>query len=217
MIYFDYPVTIPEIKGKITYRPCRKGGGYYVLLETGRRYVSEKQYTLVDRMTIGRTIDDQPGMMKPSKHYLEICGDKLPEELIGQLNRIPEEPQDGLILHDNEDDDENNTKRDFQLLSGFLEQQKYALQTAAERRPNGTVSKYIIQGLNAILVPLHELMKDEDYACFLPILTEPKEYKVKGERICEGMSYLEVYMTLERYGTAIARYRGDHGFTGRKA
>ena len=207
MVYFDYPVAIPEVPGKITYRPCRKGGGYYVLLETGRRYVSDKQYTLTDRATIGRTIEDMPGMMKPSKRYLEFCRNMLTAKTVRELTRLAEEDEDGFLWNDNEDDDENNRKDDFLLLSRFLTQQKAVLQAVTERRPNDVVSSYIIQGLNAMLLPLREMMKNEPYACFLPILTEPKVTGKSEEKRLEGMTNLEVIMTLEQYETAMGRFR----------
>ena len=208
MTYYEYPTKIPQIPGKITYRACRRSAGHYVLLETGRRYMSEKQYNLVNRATIGRTIPEMPGMMYPSARYLDLFRDELPEEVVRKMNQQDENGKRSVFIwNDNEDGDENNRKADFELLLTFLVQQKAVLQAVTERRPNNVVSAFIIQGLNAVLQPLREIMQDELYACFLPPLEEPKAVGKGEDRHLEGLTNLEVFMTLDRYETAARKYK----------
>ena len=67
-MYPDRAVLIPKVKG-ITYK--KKGGGTYVVYETGRKYDPENQYNIPERIQIGIQIPAEPDMMLPNENYLK--------------------------------------------------------------------------------------------------------------------------------------------------
>ena len=79
IMYLDYLVDIPEVKGKITYRS--KGDALYVYYECGRTYDSGKQYTIVKRVTIGKVSGDDKSKMRPNENFRKYFPDvEVPEE-----------------------------------------------------------------------------------------------------------------------------------------
>ena len=64
IMYLNYVVDIPKIKGKITFR--NKGKARYVYYECDRIYDPSKQYTTVKRVTIGKISDDDETKMRPN-------------------------------------------------------------------------------------------------------------------------------------------------------
>ena len=66
-MYLDYTVTIPEAKGKITFRS--KGNARYVYYEYSRSYDPSKQYTTVKRVTIGKVTDEDDTKMRPNENF----------------------------------------------------------------------------------------------------------------------------------------------------
>ena len=78
-MYYDFAVPIPQVKGKITH--MKKGKLTYIQLETGRKYIPEKQYTIPVRVSIGKLDPDHPGMMYPNERYSDYFPDApMPEE-----------------------------------------------------------------------------------------------------------------------------------------
>jgi len=81
-MYLDFLVNIPEEKGKITYRS--KGDAKYVYFEYRRNYDSDKKYTNVKRVTIGKVSDDDNTKMRPNENFFKYFPDaSLPEEKEG--------------------------------------------------------------------------------------------------------------------------------------
>lgn len=78
-MYLDYLVDIPEVKGKITYRS--KGNARYVYYECDRNYDSERKYTIVKRVTIGKVSSDDETKMRPNENFRKYFSDvEVPEE-----------------------------------------------------------------------------------------------------------------------------------------
>ena len=78
-MYYDFTVPIPQVKGKITH--MKKGKITYIQLETGRKYIPQKQYTIPVRVSIGKLDPDHPGMMYPNERYSDHFPDApMPEE-----------------------------------------------------------------------------------------------------------------------------------------
>ena len=78
-MYLDYLVDIPEVKGKITYRS--KGNARYVYYECDRNYDSERKYTIVKRVTIGKVSSDDETKMRPNENFRKYFPDaEIPEE-----------------------------------------------------------------------------------------------------------------------------------------
>ncbi|ERK52537.1 transposase, IS4 family [Eubacterium ramulus ATCC 29099] len=67
IMYLNYVVDIPKIKGKITFR--NKGKARYVYYECDRIYDPSKQYTTVKRVTIGKISDDDETKMRPNENF----------------------------------------------------------------------------------------------------------------------------------------------------
>ena len=75
----QYTVPIPDVKGKITF--MKKGNARYVQLEIGRVYLPEKQYTIPQRVTIGKRDSENPDQMYPNEKYQDYFPDAvMPEE-----------------------------------------------------------------------------------------------------------------------------------------
>lgn len=66
-------VKIPDIPGKITYRT--KGNTTYVEYEYGRVYDKERQFTIVNRKTIGKRSEADPTVMQPNENYMKFFPD----------------------------------------------------------------------------------------------------------------------------------------------
>lgn len=78
-MYLDYLVDIPEVKGKITFRS--KGNARYVYFECDRNYDSERKYTIVKRVTIGKVSSDDETKMRPNENFRKYFPDvEVPEE-----------------------------------------------------------------------------------------------------------------------------------------
>ena len=78
-MYYDFTVPIPDVKGKITF--MKKGNARYVQLEIGRVYLPEKQYTIPQRVTIGKRDSENPDQMYPNEKYQDYFPDAvMPEE-----------------------------------------------------------------------------------------------------------------------------------------
>ena len=78
-MYLDYLVDIPEVKGKITFRS--KGNARYVYYEYDRIYDSDKKYTTVRRVTIGKVSADDESKMRPNENFKKYFPEvEVPEE-----------------------------------------------------------------------------------------------------------------------------------------
>ena len=78
-MYYDFTVPVPNVRGKITL--MKKGEARYIQLEIGRVYLPEKQYTIPQRVTIGKPDPDHSDRMYPNEKYQEYFPDAvMPEE-----------------------------------------------------------------------------------------------------------------------------------------
>lgn len=79
-MYYDLPVTIPPVKGKILTK--KKGGTTYVLFQYGQEYKPDKKYAIPQRVIIGKVNPADSGSMFPNEKYQMYFPDAdLPEEL----------------------------------------------------------------------------------------------------------------------------------------
>ena len=79
-MYYDSPVKIPPIKGKIITK--KKGSATYVLFQYGQQYNPDKKYAIPQRAIIGKLNPDDSGSMFPNEKYERYFPDAaLPEEL----------------------------------------------------------------------------------------------------------------------------------------
>ena len=79
-MYLDVTVEIPDLESGISKKTIK--GTTYVYYEHGRKYYSEKQYTVPQCTSIGKECADDPTRMIPNGNYLKFFPDiELPEEL----------------------------------------------------------------------------------------------------------------------------------------
>ena len=79
-MYYDFPVKIPAVKGKIITK--KKGDAAYILFEYGREYKPDKQYAIPKRAIIGKVSPLDSTQMYPNERYQEYFPEvELPEVL----------------------------------------------------------------------------------------------------------------------------------------
>ena len=79
-MFLNLTVKIPELKTGISKKNIK--GTTYIYYEHGRRYYSDKKYTVPQCTTIGKVCEDDPSAMIPNTNYLKFFPDaELPEEL----------------------------------------------------------------------------------------------------------------------------------------
>ena len=79
-MYLDFRVEIPMAESGISKKTIK--GTTYVYYEHGRKYYSDKGYTVPQCTSIGKVCLDDSGMMIPNSNYLKFFPDtELPEEL----------------------------------------------------------------------------------------------------------------------------------------
>lgn len=69
-MYFNYKVTIPKEKGKISITEIK--GVKYVNYEYDRIYKPDKKYNIPKRTTIGKVCEDKKSMMYPNPNYVKF-------------------------------------------------------------------------------------------------------------------------------------------------
>ena len=78
-MYYDFTVSIPKVQGKITL--MKKGEITYVQYETGCDYLPERKYTIPKRVSIGKTVPGNRGLMYPNDKFPDYFPDvPMPEE-----------------------------------------------------------------------------------------------------------------------------------------
>ena len=79
-MFLNLTVKIPELKTGISKKNIK--GTTYIYYEHGRKYYSDKQYTVPQCTSIGKVCEDDPSSMIPNTNYLKFFPDvELPEEL----------------------------------------------------------------------------------------------------------------------------------------
>lgn len=79
-MYLNLEVKIPEAKTGISKKRIK--GTTYIYYEYGRKYYSDRRYTVPQCTSIGKVSEDDPSMMIPNGNYLKFFPDaELPVEL----------------------------------------------------------------------------------------------------------------------------------------
>ena len=79
-MYLNITVATPPVGNGISYKPIK--GTKYVYYEHGRRYDSERGYTVPQTTSIGKIYDDDGSLMYPNANYLKFFPEsELSEEL----------------------------------------------------------------------------------------------------------------------------------------
>ena len=189
-MYFNQPVHVPEAPGKLVFR--KKGESTYVLLETGRVYDPNRQYTRVDRKIIGIQIPGREELMLPNENYLEFFSKEV---------KMMQDEEKSLIETYQEEREHNFMLRDF------FDQLFFEFQIMSRKKPNDVVNENKVKRINKVLEPAMEMMKDQPYAKFLELIPEPEEQQTEdGKAILTGMSYSDVALLLTQFKGALNRY-----------
>ncbi len=79
-MYLKLTVKIPELKSGISKKKIK--GTTYVYYEHGRKYYTDRKYTVPQCTSIGKVCVDDPAMMHPNSNYLKFFPDiEMPESL----------------------------------------------------------------------------------------------------------------------------------------
>ncbi|MCD8295785.1 MAG: transposase [Clostridia bacterium] len=84
-MYFNCVVSVPDVPGKITFK--KKGGSTYVLLETDRVYLPERQYSEARRVVIGKLITTDSSSMYPNEKFEAQFPDVVLAEVLPESER----------------------------------------------------------------------------------------------------------------------------------
>jgi len=88
-MYLKSTVKIPELETGISEKKIK--GTTYIYYEFGRKYYSDKKYTVPQCTSIGKKSPDDPSMMYPNDNYLKY----FPEEML--LEELPVSTRSGCI------------------------------------------------------------------------------------------------------------------------
>lgn len=177
------PVKIPESRGKIRF--MKKEDKEYVLFLTSRKYNKEKKYNEPEWILIGRRINKMPGLMYPNNNY----EDYFKEEANDMEKAMT--PEEKLYVRNN---------GAYGLYGPFFDGIYHEFKQQTRKKADEPVNRYKAESINRILAPLKEMMKEEEYACFLGLI------ETEAEKAGDGMSYSDVMLLLTQYKTALGKY-----------
>ena len=83
-MYLDFEVEIPVLESGISKKRIK--GTTYIYYEHGRKYYSDKQYTVPQCTSIGKMCEDDPSMMNPNGNYLKFFPDAYRLELTKEVD-----------------------------------------------------------------------------------------------------------------------------------
>jgi hypothetical protein len=191
---FNHVVPIPKSKGKIIFRKVNET--VYIEYETRRIYDKNRKYNKPERVRIGVQIPERPELMLPNNNYYTYFSKG--EETMSTEEKASAENYEA--------------EREYRFtLREFFDQMFYEFQKMSRKNPEGIVNENKVKRLNKVLLPLMEMMKDEEYAEFLELIPEPETQKTKdGRNAVTGMSYGDAALLLTQYKSALARYRRGH-------
>ena len=150
-MFMGKPVRIPNMPGKIVFR--KKGENSYVMLETGRSYDPERQYTNVERKMIGVQIPERPEYMLPNENYRELFPEKDPAEDPALENYTRER---------------DRTER----ATAYFDQVYFEFMMLSRRMPEGKLSANKARRINQVLRPMKELLEAAGMTEMLELLPE---------------------------------------------
>lgn len=101
----------------------------------------------------------------------------------------------------------NGEREQGKMLRGFFEQMFYEFQALSRKKPNSVVNRYKVERINRVLKPLKEMMKEEEYACFLETIEEPEETEnPDGTVTLKGRTYSDVALMMTQFKSALNRW-----------
>ena len=157
-MFMSKPVRIPNRPGKIVLR--KKGENTYVMLETGRRYDPERQFTHVERKMIGLQIPEKPEYMMPNENYQELFPEK-------------DASEDPALESYARERDRKEWAR------AYFDQVYFEFMMLSRRMPEGKLSTNKAKRINQVLRPMMELLEAAGMAEMLELLPEGTVWVVR--------------------------------------
>ena len=182
-MYGNQPVPIPKIPGRIFFRKYHETR--YVQYQVEKKYNPERKYNEHVRKTIGIQLEHMPSLMLPNENY-ELYFTKEGKPMEQQLNMAENE----FI----------RSRAAYTQYADFFNSLYYEIKQQSRRNLDRVITAYQAESLNRILLPLKEVMQDEEYADCLSLIRIPD-----GDE--SGMTYGDVMILLTQFKTALAKYR----------
>ena len=201
-MYYNEPVLIPEIQGRIFMRS--KGDSVYVLFQISRTYDPETKNNRSERCIIGIQIPRKPEYMLPNENYYKY-----------------------FVTKEAAERNEKQATQDFarkmaqwEKLRDDFDHMYYDFQTVSRGRWNEVVSPDSVTMINEILAPVIEMLKEDedDWAGMsatrpgegngvrLGLIPEPVEHDAGGVKGYEGKTFEYVNYLLGQFKGAIGRF-----------
>ena len=188
-MYYNQPVMIPDVPGKIVYR--KKGDSTYVQFETGRTYSPETQDTRVERCIVGIQIPRKPELMLPNDNYFK--------HFRTDIKAVIEEKQGEIQAFARKSAQWERLRDDFDHMY-------YDFQTVSRGRWNEVVSPDSVTMINGILAPVIEMLKEEEKGARLGLIPDPVEHCAGDTKCYEGKTFEYVNFLLGQFKGAIGRF-----------
>ena len=180
------PVLIPDIPEKINI--MKKDDKEYVRYLASRKYSAGKGYTESNWVLIGRRIETMPRLMYPNDNYEKyFCR----EDEHMEENMTAEEAQ---YVQDN---------GIYGLYAPFFTGLYNEFKQQTRRKADEPINRYKAESINKVLLPLKEMMKGEEYAELLGLISTAED----GE---ESLNYGDVMILLTQYKSALTKYHRSH-------
>ncbi len=208
-MYYNEPVLIPEIQGRIFLRS--KGDSVYVQFQISRTYDPETKNNRSERCIIGIQLPKKPEYMLPNDNYYKY-----------------------FVTKEAAERNEQQETRDFVRKMAEWEEARdrfdhlyYDFQRVSKGRWNEVLCPDTVEAINQILEPVIEMLKEESdkteetggtdgteetgkerarAGMRLELIPKPAEKAVGNVKIYEGKNYEYVNYLLGQFKGAIGRF-----------
>ena len=180
------PVKIPDIPKRI--RLKEKDGHQYVQYLAGRPYDADKRHNVPNWVNIGKRIETMPRLMYPNDNYEKyFCGED-------------EQMEENMTAEEAQYVQDNGT---YGLYAPFFTGLYNEFKQQTRKKADEPVNRYKAESINKVLLPLKEMMKGEEYAELLGLISTAED----GE---ESLNYGDVMILLTQYKSALTKYHRNH-------
>ncbi len=180
------PVKIPDIPQRI--RVKEKDGHSYVQYLAARPYDADKKYVIPNWVNIGKQAETMPGLMYPNDNYEKI------------FCREDEQMEENMTAEEAQYVQENAT---YGMYAPFFTGLYNEFKQQTRKKADEPINRYKAENINKVLLPLRDMMKGEDYAELLGLISTAED----GE---EGMNYGDVMILLTQYKRALTKFHRNH-------
>lgn len=101
----------------------------------------------------------------------------------------------------------------FKMLRSLFDEMYSEINEMKKKKPEGVVNSFKVKRINKILLPLHDLMKEEPYGSYLELIPNPIEEKVGRSTVENGLTYSDVMLILSQYKSALSQFYRKYFYT----